>query len=154
MFFPRRWGRRGSCRPSINDVNKVFNRSVWQATWFHGFELNDAQLYRLRKCARLYLTLSVQNFLFQSILRYPLTLPDKWNYRAVNNHFVTMEKSQAKCPLPPLCKTYLMMAQMKNFVFLQVNLCQKLFFLFVITNPQYDDRLFIELQVQYMKIPS
>ena len=22
------------------------------------------------------------------------------------------------------------------------------------TNPQYDDRLFIELQVQYMKIPS
>ena len=25
---------------------------------------------------------------------------------------------------------------------------------FVSTNPQYDDRLFIELQVQYMKIPS
>ena len=25
---------------------------------------------------------------------------------------------------------------------------------FGITNPQYDDRLFIELQVQYMKIPS
>jgi hypothetical protein len=26
--------------------------------------------------------------------------------------------------------------------------------IFVSTNPQYDDRLFIELQVQYMKIPS
>ena len=26
--------------------------------------------------------------------------------------------------------------------------------LFASTNPQYDDRLFIELQVQYMKIPS
>ena len=25
MFFPRRWGRRGSCRPSINDVNKVLS---------------------------------------------------------------------------------------------------------------------------------
>ena len=25
---------------------------------------------------------------------------------------------------------------------------------FASTNPQYDDRLFIELQVQYMKIPS
>ena len=27
-------------------------------------------------------------------------------------------------------------------------------FIFVSTNPQYDDRLFIELQVQYMKIPN
>ena len=27
-------------------------------------------------------------------------------------------------------------------------------FIFASTNPQYDDRLFIELQVQYMKIPS
>ena len=26
--------------------------------------------------------------------------------------------------------------------------------IFVSTNPQYDDRLFIELHVQYMKIPS
>ena len=26
--------------------------------------------------------------------------------------------------------------------------------IFVSTNPQYDGRLFIELQVQYMKIPS
>ena len=26
--------------------------------------------------------------------------------------------------------------------------------IFVSANPQYDDRLFIELQVQYMKIPS
>ena len=26
--------------------------------------------------------------------------------------------------------------------------------IFVSTNPQYDDRLFIELSVQYMKIPS
>ena len=26
--------------------------------------------------------------------------------------------------------------------------------IFSSTNPQYDDRLFIELQVQYMKIPS
>ena len=31
----------------------------------------------------------------------------------------------------------------------QVNLCQKLLFI----NPQYDNRLFTELQVQYMKIP-
>ena len=34
-----------------------------------------------------------------------------------------------------------------------VNLCQKLLF-FASTNPQYDNRKFIELQVQYMKIPS
>ena len=27
-------------------------------------------------------------------------------------------------------------------------------FIFESTNPQYDDRLFIELQVQYMKIPN
>ena len=27
-------------------------------------------------------------------------------------------------------------------------------FVFASTNPRYDDRLFIELQVQYMKIPS
>ena len=26
--------------------------------------------------------------------------------------------------------------------------------IFASTNPKYDDRLFIELQVQYMKIPS
>ena len=26
--------------------------------------------------------------------------------------------------------------------------------IFALTNPQYDDKLFIELQVQYMKIPS
>ena len=26
--------------------------------------------------------------------------------------------------------------------------------IFASSNPQYDDRLFIELQVQYMKIPS
>ena len=26
--------------------------------------------------------------------------------------------------------------------------------IFALTNPQYDDRLFIELQVQYMEIPS
>ena len=26
--------------------------------------------------------------------------------------------------------------------------------IFASTNPQYDDRLFIELQIQYMKIPS
>ena len=32
----------------------------------------------------------------------------------------------------------------------QVNLCQKL----LSTNPKYDYRLFIELQFQYMKIPS
>ena len=36
---------------------------------------------------------------------------------------------------------------------LQVNLSQKLLF-FSSTNPQYDDRLIIELQVQDMKIPS
>ena len=35
----------------------------------------------------------------------------------------------------------------------QVNLCQKLLFLHQLTH-KYDDRLFIELQVQYMKIPS
>jgi hypothetical protein len=34
---------------------------------------------------------------------------------------------------------------------LQLNLCQRLFF-FASTNPQYEDRLFIELRVQYMKI--
>ena len=27
-------------------------------------------------------------------------------------------------------------------------------FIFASTNPQFDNRLFIELQVQYMKIPS
>ena len=32
------------------------------------------------------------------------------------------------------------------FIYLQVNLCQKLFF-FASINPKYDDRLFIELQV-------
>ena len=36
---------------------------------------------------------------------------------------------------------------------LQVNLCQKLLFLHQLTH-KYDDRFFIELQVQYMKIPS
>ena len=36
----------------------------------------------------------------------------------------------------------------------QVNLWQKLLFLHQLHNPQYDDRLFIELQLQYMKIPS
>ena len=36
---------------------------------------------------------------------------------------------------------------------MKANLCQKLF-IFASTNPQYDERLFIELQVQYMKIPS
>ena len=36
---------------------------------------------------------------------------------------------------------------------LQVNLCQNLLFLHQLTH-NYDDRLFIELQVQYMKIPS
>ena len=36
---------------------------------------------------------------------------------------------------------------------LQVNLCQKHFFIASI-HPRYDDRLFIELQVKYMKIPS
>ena len=36
---------------------------------------------------------------------------------------------------------------------MQVNLYQKLLF-FASTKPQYDARLFIELQVQYMKIPS
>ena len=36
---------------------------------------------------------------------------------------------------------------------LQVNLCHKLLLLHQL-NPQYDDRLFIELQIQYMKIPS
>ena len=36
---------------------------------------------------------------------------------------------------------------------LQVNLFQKDLFLYKI-NPQYDKRLFIELQVQYMKIAS
>ena len=39
-------------------------------------------------------------------------------------------------------------------LFVQVNLCQKLLFLHHATNPQYDHRLFSELQVQYMKIPS
>ena len=37
-----------------------------------------------------------------------------------------------------------------EWAFLQVNLCQKLLFL----HQQYDVRLFIELQVQDMKIPS
>ena len=41
---------------------------------------------------------------------------------------------------------------------LQVNLCQKLLFwvllIFESTNPQYLERLFIESQVQYMKITS
>ena len=35
----------------------------------------------------------------------------------------------------------------------QANLCQTLLFLHQLTH-KYDDRLFIELQVQYMKIPS
>ena len=35
----------------------------------------------------------------------------------------------------------------------QVDLCQKLLFLHQLTRPQYDGRLSIELQVQYMKIP-
>ena len=39
-------------------------------------------------------------------------------------------------------------------VMLQVKLCQKLLFLHQLTHNTYDDRLFIELQVQYMKIPS
>ena len=37
--------------------------------------------------------------------------------------------------------------------YIQVNLCQNLLFLHQITH-KYDNRLFIELQVQYMKIPS
>ena len=36
---------------------------------------------------------------------------------------------------------------------IQVNLCQKLL-IFASTNPQYEDRLFIELQVQFMIIQS
>ena len=36
----------------------------------------------------------------------------------------------------------------------QVNLCRKLLFLHQLTHNTYDDRLFIELHVQYMKIPS
>ena len=36
----------------------------------------------------------------------------------------------------------------------QVNLCQKLLFLHQLTSNTYDGKLFIELQVQYMKIPS
>ena len=37
---------------------------------------------------------------------------------------------------------------------LQVNLCQIEALISASTNPQYDDRLFIDLQVQYVKIPS
>ena len=40
---------------------------------------------------------------------------------------------------------------------IQVNLCHKILFFCIYLRthrPQYDDRLFIELQVQYMKIPS
>jgi hypothetical protein len=50
-------------------------------------------------------------------------------------------------------KQYLIWFQRKVFPFLmyiQVNLCQKLF---ASTNPQFDDRLLIKLQVQFMKIP-
>ena len=45
-------------------------------------------------------------------------------------------------------------AEVKLNLILQVNLCRKLLFLHQLLNPQYDDRLFIEFQVQYMKIPS
>ena len=37
----------------------------------------------------------------------------------------------------------------KQQKYVQINLC-----IFASTNPQYDDRLFIELQVQCMEIPS
>ena len=36
----------------------------------------------------------------------------------------------------------------------QVNLCQKLLFLHQLTHNTYDNLLLIELQVQYVKIPS
>ena len=36
---------------------------------------------------------------------------------------------------------------------LQVNLFQKYILILLSTNPKYDKRLFIELRVQYMKIP-
>ena len=39
-----------------------------------------------------------------------------------------------------------------SFLFTGKSLSEAL--IFASTNPQYDDRLFIELQVQYMKIPS
>jgi len=39
-----------------------------------------------------------------------------------------------------------------NYSFTGKSLSEAL--IFASTNPQYDDRLFIELQVQYMKIPS
>ena len=48
------------------------------------------------------------------------------------------------------------LSEKANFIVknvIQVNLCKKLLFLHQLT-PKYDDRLFIELQVQYMKIPS
>ena len=35
-----------------------------------------------------------------------------------------------------------------KYELIQVNLCQKLLLIFASTNPQYDDRLFSELQVQ------
>ena len=50
--------------------------------------------------------------------------------------------------LSPLAKPPMFNAE------LQVNLCQKLLFLTQLLNPQYDDRLFIGLPVQYMRIPS
>ena len=54
-------------------------------------------------------------------------------------------------------RTILIVMKLLNYSYdhdmniVQVNICQKLLFLH---QPQYDDRLFIELQVQYMKIPS
>ena len=43
----------------------------------------------------------------------------------------------------------------KKIQITQVNLCQNSeALIFASTNPQYDDRLFIELQVHYIKIPS
>ena len=52
-----------------------------------------------------------------------------------------------------LVKSVFLVVDYEIVTHVQVNLCQKLL-IFASTNPQYDDRLLIGLQVQYMKIES
>ena len=49
-------------------------------------------------------------------------------------------------------KAFILLNMCWEVFHIQVNLCQKLLFLHQLTH--YDELLFIELQVQYMKIPS
>ena len=66
----------------------------------------------------------------------------------IHSHFVrTLKKSGTNLKIK-WCQACIKSPRLK------VNLCQKLLFLHQLHNPHYDDRLLIELQVQYVKIPS